>query len=89
MASRYEDTEVVSSPFRGGILYGRELRKTPEQEFFFTFHKVQEGDRIDLLAAKYYGDVTLWWMICDANPELIDWMWLPSGIMLRIPNVLG
>lgn len=32
-------------------------------------HTVQEGDRLDLLAYKYYGDPTKWWQINDANPE--------------------
>jgi hypothetical protein len=28
---------------------------------------VVDGDRLDNLAAKYLGDPTLYWMICDAN----------------------
>jgi hypothetical protein len=32
-------------------------------------HTVHEGDRLDLLAFKYYGDPTKWWQICDANPQ--------------------
>lgn len=31
-------------------------------------HTVQENDRLDLLAFKYYGDPTKWWQISDANP---------------------
>ncbi len=31
-------------------------------------HTVQESDRLDLLAFKYYGDPTKWWQISDANP---------------------
>ena len=30
-------------------------------------HTVQESDRLDLLAFKYYGDPVKWWQICDAN----------------------
>jgi phage tail protein X len=89
MASRYEGMAPSSSPYRGGILRGRELRKIPSQRFRFGTHQIREGDRIDLLAAQYYGDVTLWWRICDANPEVIDWMWLSPGTMLRIPDLTG
>ena len=32
-------------------------------------HTVNGGDRLDLLAYKYYGDTTKWWQICDANPD--------------------
>ncbi len=30
-------------------------------------HTVQQGDRLDLLAAKYLGDPILYWVLCDAN----------------------
>jgi hypothetical protein len=30
-------------------------------------HTVTHGDRLDLIAAKYYGDPLMAWLICDAN----------------------
>jgi hypothetical protein len=30
-------------------------------------HAVVQGDRLDLLAARYLGDCELWWRIADAN----------------------
>ncbi len=30
-------------------------------------HRVSEGERLDNLTARYTGDPTLFWMICDAN----------------------
>jgi hypothetical protein len=30
-------------------------------------HVVRQGDRIDLVAAKYLGDPLIFWLICDAN----------------------
>src|SRR5664279_6313449 len=30
-------------------------------------HTVQQGDRLDLIAANYLGDHLLFWLICDAN----------------------
>ncbi|HTA23114.1 MAG TPA: LysM domain-containing protein [Terriglobales bacterium] len=30
-------------------------------------HVVKQGDRLDLLAAKYLGDPLIFWLICDAN----------------------
>lgn len=32
-------------------------------------HRIQEGDRLDLLARHYYNNDRLWWRIVDANPE--------------------
>jgi hypothetical protein len=30
-------------------------------------HFVRQGDRLDLIAAKYLGDPLVFWMVCDAN----------------------
>jgi hypothetical protein len=30
-------------------------------------HTVQQGDRLDLIAAKYLGDPLIFWLLCDAN----------------------
>jgi len=30
-------------------------------------HTVKQGDRLDLIAAKYLGDLLMFWLICDAN----------------------
>jgi hypothetical protein len=31
------------------------------------YHPRQQGERLDLLAARYLGDATLFWRLCDAN----------------------
>jgi phage tail protein X len=44
------------------------------------------GDRLDLLAWKYYANAELWWIISAANPELRkDSLYLDPGIQLRVP----
>lgn len=30
-------------------------------------HTVKQGDRLDMIAAKYLGDPLMFWLICDAN----------------------
>ena len=50
------------------------------------FHTVVEGDRIDLLAHKYLGDPTLWWVICDFN-DIAFPLELTVGAMLRMPSI--
>ena len=44
----------------------------------------QYGDRLDLLAYQFYGDVTLWWYIARAN-NLFTFN-IPANIQLRIPG---
>lgn len=57
---------------------------TPEPDD--VFHIVQAGDRIDLLAYRYLGDPTLWWIICDYNDVFFP-LDLEVGVVLRIPSV--
>jgi hypothetical protein len=35
-------------------------------------HTVEEGDRLDHLAFKYYQQSQKWWRIADANPEFLS-----------------
>ena len=46
------------------------------------------GDRLDLLADKYYNDVTLWWIIAQANYLGKGSMNITPGLRLRIPQGL-
>lgn len=50
------------------------------------FHKVVPGDRIDLLAHRYFGDAKLWWVICDYN-DIAFPLSLEEGRVLRVPSV--
>jgi nucleoid-associated protein YgaU len=34
-------------------------------------YTVQQGDRLDLIAAKYLGDPLMAWLICDANGAMM------------------
>ena len=48
---------------------------------------VSYGERLDLLAGRYYGDPSLWWIISAANPELRkDSIYLEPGVQIRIPT---
>jgi len=46
------------------------------------------GDRLDLLADKYYGDVTLWWVLAQANHIGKGSLNIKPGTNLRIPQNL-
>ena len=49
-----------------------------------SHHVVAESERIDLLAYRYYGDSSLWWVIADAN-DIANPLRLYAGQHLRIP----
>jgi len=53
-----------------------------------TFHVVQEGERLDVIAGKFYGDGRKWWIIAAASG--IGWgLQIPPGTRLRIPTDLS
>src|SRR5262249_5322347 len=82
--SRYRSLPE-SSPVdaNGERLRGKDLRLIPDTPGQFL-HTVRQGDRLDLLAFKYYDDATKWWQIADANPQEP----LPSDLLDRRPLVL-
>ena len=50
------------------------------------FHTVVAGDRVDLLAARYFGQAELWWVLCDYN-DIFFPLEIELGTVLRIPSV--
>ena len=72
-ASRYYGIEVLKTKLANGreVAY-LERRFLPPHEVLETIgkHTVQHGDRIDNVAANYFGDPELYWRLCDGNFEL-------------------
>lgn len=81
--SRYRNLPESTPVNAGGErLRNKDMRIIPTTPGRFL-HTVRDGDRLDLLASKYYGDATKWWQICDANPGLA----FPLDLLDRRPIV--
>ncbi len=70
--SRYYrfSTLTYTDPAGQQISYlARRIVPQPGPPNFATIatHTVHQGDRLDLIAAKYLGDPLMFWLICDAN----------------------
>jgi nucleoid-associated protein YgaU len=52
-----------------------------------ALHRVVAGDRLDLLAFRYFGDAAQYFRIVDANPCVRPEELLEVGRVLRIPEV--
>lgn len=63
-----------------------QVRFPKSRRVMYTYYRVVGGDRIDTIAHDFYGNGQLWWMIADANPEIMDWLDLPPGEVIRVPN---
>ncbi len=81
--SRYEDCEALKDGGHeySGIRLPTENPPRPDDRF----HTVMTGDRIDVLAHRYFGDANLWWVICDCNSIAFS-LEIPTGTILRIPS---
>ena len=53
----------------------------------YVEHTYIQGERLDVIANKYYRRPDLWWIILDANPQINDPLSIKPGTVLRIPNV--
>lgn len=89
---RYQDIKVLrdSDVLKGVRFYATvkypEIPLSPNDIYVLT----NEGDRLDLLAQQYYGNVNLYWIISTANDNLQqNSLLLPPGSQIRIPQDLS
>jgi hypothetical protein len=83
--SRYRDLpDVVTVDARGRAVRSRSLRLA-EPVAGVLVHTLEEGDRLDHLAQRYYGQPRSWWRIVDANPEFLS----PHALVGREPRGAG
>ncbi|MBA3894065.1 MAG: hypothetical protein H0X69_10280 [Gemmatimonadales bacterium] len=70
--SRYRNIpDVAVRDAKGRVLASKSLRLLPEVAGTFL-HRVEEVDRLDHLAFKYYEQPRDWWRIADANPDYLS-----------------
>ncbi len=90
--SRYAGVATVTRRLPDGrtVTYLRR-RFVPPAERLATMHEhvVRATDRLDTLAATYYGDSQLWWRIADAAGVTDPDAALVPGRRIRIPHPEG
>jgi hypothetical protein len=66
--SRYYrlQTYTVTIP-NGTVVKATRLPSPPASLPLAGYHSAKSGERLDLLAARYLNDPTLFWKLCDAN----------------------
>jgi len=88
--SRYQ--RVPDATFIDGEGRRVQLKRTrePAQTESALVYQVRQGDRLDLLANKFFRDPRKWWLIADANPDVLaPEQLLVPGRLLRIPRDRG
>jgi hypothetical protein len=88
--SRYANVpEAISTGPDGRPIPYKLLRVTPDV-IGIQNHAVVDGDRLDLLASRYYRDPEQYWRICDGNQALRpDDLTSETGRRLLIPLAQG
>lgn len=93
-ASLATTTTTVSAPdgtTRTITYVRRRLLPRPDDHTLLTEHTVAPGERLDHVAARYLGDPTQFWRICDATdvlePETLE---IPSQrLPIAMPPTSG
>ena len=84
MINRYEDIQEKvndnNKRVTKSIIYPP-IARSLEDIYIMT----TPGDRIDLLAKKYYSDIGYYWIIAEGNGIGKGTLIIPPGIQLRIP----
>lgn len=93
--SRYYGSKTLTytTPQGQAITYlERRFVPQPGPPNFATIaqHVVHQGDRLDLIAARYFGDPLLFWLLCDANGAIDPNSLVEiAGSVLNITSPLG
>ena len=86
MANRYRYTPTVKDTTTNvnhmqSTIYPR-IHATNDDVYAIS----EAGDRLDLLAKRFYGDPAYWWVIATANNLNDGNFYVEPGIQIRIPS---
>ena len=80
--SRYVSAGTVTAMKLDGTLVAVTRIPLPGTPPLIGFHRSQDGKRLDLIAARYLGDATAFWRLCDVNKSVV-----PDALAAR--NLIG
>lgn len=69
--SRYEKAGTTTVMKADGTVVTVTKLPLPAPKPFLGFHRRLEGQRLDLIAARYLTDATAFWKLCDANNTMV------------------
>lgn len=89
MSSRYNNTPKIAAGRQYGTATAHNSIRVAVQQGRVSVreHIMKEGERLDSIAGRLYGNARLWWIIAAASG--IGWcLQVPPGTQLLIPTDL-
>ncbi|MEV5264832.1 hypothetical protein [Streptomyces werraensis] len=87
MTSRYQRNETALVPDRTGRLQLAIMHRRPvDQRLRVSDYRWRSDDRPDDVSSRYYGSESSWWMVAEANPQIMDWTQVPAGQQIMVPR---
>jgi len=86
MARRYIHTRVIKDKDTKESYLETTIYPTIKPNDNDMYIISDQGDRLDLLAKKYYNDPGMWWIIASANHLNDANFFVEAGLQLRIPS---
>lgn len=50
-------------------------------------YRTKDGDRLDQICYKHYGNLGVVEQVLDANPQLAAMPVIPAGILVKLPDI--
>lgn len=85
MTNRYQNIQTTKNSQRGVPFYVNAIYPDIPLSNNDSYVITTLGDRLDLLALDFYGDIGYWWVIASANALPGDSLFPPIGMQLRLP----
>lgn len=85
MPNRYQNIPLSKADATGSQYYQNNVYPDVQVVDGDSYVITTVGDRLDILANDFYGDVSFWWVIASANALTGDSLYIEPGTQLRIP----
>lgn len=85
--SRYINSILITEERNGKSVVYIAPTQPVVQVFQYNFYSVVVADRIDTIASTFLGNPSLWYLIAQVNPQIINFLNLKPGTVLRIPTI--
>ena len=87
MANRYQYTKIKKDKRAKNRVHDTTFYPKIVEEENDIYMTTRFGDRLDILAHRYYNDSSMWWVIAQAN-NIEGTLFVEVGVQLRIPQVI-